>query len=103
MSQIPDWCEQNYIWSSYIAEMWNTISSLSYIFLGLYGLSKYNKLKWYNNINYISLIFVGIGSTIFHSTLSRFGQILDELSIVNAIYAGLILINPTNIISYMQK
>ena len=100
MSQNHDLCEANYVWSSYIAEMWNTISSLSYIFLGVYGLNMY-KLKWYRKINYISLIFIGIGSVIFHSTLNRFGQILDELSIVNAIYIGMIMINPTNIISYI--
>ena len=101
MSQIPDWCEKNYIWSIYIAEMCNTISSLNYIFLGVYGLKMYSKLKWYKNINYISLIFIGIGSVIFHSTLSRFGQILDELSILNAIYIGMIMINTNNIIPYI--
>ncbi len=92
--------EQNYIYNSYIQKC-DIISSLSYIFLGVYGLNMYNKLKWYRKINYVSLIFIGIGGVIFHSTLNMFCQILDELSITSSIYVFWITINPINIIPYI--
>ena len=32
-----DWCEQNYAHTRYVAEMWNTLSSIPLIFVCLYG------------------------------------------------------------------
>ena len=33
-----DWCERNFVVSFYIAEFWNTMSSLTHVAIGLFGL-----------------------------------------------------------------
>lgn len=87
---IPDWCEPNYVWSTYIAEWWNAWSSLAYVCLGLLGARRF----WHSDLprihrnTYVALIFIGIGSFAFHATLSRAGQLADELSMINCVYCG---------------
>ena len=76
-----DWCEPNYQYTVYIAELFNTLSSIPVFLAGLYGLIncmryKYEYKFYFNNI---TLMVVGIGSIAFHGTLLREGQILDEL------------------------
>ena len=91
-----DWCEQNYVYSNYIVEFWNTITNIFVIILGISGLylsSNYKAYNLYNDkptytykIYYTLLTFIGLGSFIFHATLSRFGQILDEGGILAMIF-----------------
>lgn len=91
-----DWCEQNYVYSNYIAEFWNTITNILVMILGISGLylsSNYEAYNLYNNrpayrykIYYGLLLFIGFGSFVFHGMLSRFGQILDEGAILTMIY-----------------
>jgi dihydroceramidase len=91
-----DWCEQNYVYSNYIVEFWNTITNIFVIILGFSGLylsSTYEAYNLYNDrpayrykVYYTLLIFIGVGSSIFHGTLSQFGQILDEGSILAMIF-----------------
>ena len=91
-----DWCEQNYVYSNYIVEFWNTITNIFVIILGFSGLylsSTYGAYNLYNDrpayrykVYYTLLIFIGVGSFIFHGTLSQFGQILDEGSILAMIF-----------------
>jgi len=85
-----DWCETNYIFSSFICEFMNSFSSFAYCLLTLY---QYNKYKHYivNNNRFFYLLFlnnimVGLSSFLFHSTLSYMGQILDEGFIVTFIF-----------------
>lgn len=33
-----DWCEENYVWHPLVAEFWNTVSSLAFVAMGLFGL-----------------------------------------------------------------
>ncbi|GAB5359638.1 hypothetical protein AAMO2058_000560400 [Amorphochlora amoebiformis] len=82
-----DWCERNYVFSSYIAEFWNTISNFAIIALAWYGLVQARKyrLEMRFVMCYLSLMIVGIGSTIFHCTLSYAGQMLDELPMIWAV------------------
>lgn len=83
-----DWCENNYSISYFICEFNNTFSSFLFIIFGIYQIMYYSKLL--NNINYwlffkllfFTNIIIGIGSILFHSTLSIFGQVVDELSII---------------------
>ena len=88
---VPDWCEPNFVWSSYIAEWWNTWSSFAFIVVGSYGLMKTQpcaSLRRYRMCYYFTII-VGVGSALFHSTLTRWGQISDEVSMIMCVYAGL--------------
>lgn len=81
-----DWCESNYTWSFYVAEFFNTITSLPAAFLALYGIYltyKYGYDKRFIVIN-MMVGMVGLGSAAFHGTLLYTGQILDELPMVYA-------------------
>ncbi len=79
-----DWCERNYVFTKYIAEFWNCISSLLMCLLGgiliIRGLY-YNIEKRFLLMNF-SFGFVGFGSAYFHGTLTHFGQMADELPMV---------------------
>jgi len=86
-----DWCEPNYTWSFYIAEFFNTITSVPAAFLALnsiYLTYKYGYSKRFFVVN-MMVAMVGVGSTAFHGTLLWTGQILDELPMV---YASLSLL-----------
>ena len=83
---IVDWCEPNYVVSLYVAEWWNTLSSVPMALVGLVGMW----LCWANRewletrflVNYIAFTIVGLGSTAFHGTLIRIPQAADELPMV---------------------
>lgn len=80
-SSTLDWCEENYIYSSYVAEFWNTFSNLAMILpslLGVWYSLKYS-LEWRYLLCFISFLIVGVGSLLFHGTLTYSMQLLDEL------------------------
>ena len=73
-----DWCEQNYAVTRWIAEFWNTLSSLAMVAVGLLGLLT-RRFSRGVRLAFGLLVLVGLGSIAFHATL-RFGlQMLDEL------------------------
>ncbi|KAJ3012472.1 Alkaline ceramidase 3 [Thoreauomyces humboldtii] len=76
-----DWCEENYIVSSYLAEFWNAGTNLVFLLwplLGIYSCAKtHAEPRFY--LSYIALMLVGTGSFLFHGTLSHAAQLLDEL------------------------
>lgn len=88
-----NWCEKDYVYSNNIAEFWNTVSSLYMSAVSIW---------WWNN-NLISkriltcLFFVGIFSAYFHSTLSRCGQLADELGILVLMFFVLQQIYPVKV------
>ena len=74
-----DWCEADYQVTPYVAEFWNTLSSLALVVAGTLGL-------WLNRVlprrflaAYGLLAVVGLGSMAFHATLRFELQMLDEL------------------------
>lgn len=77
MESSVDWCEINYDYTDYIAEFWNTLSSLTLFISGLYGFHLH-KAKNGSGI-FIILSLVGLGSVLFHAFLSHFTQMLDEI------------------------
>tara|TARA_Y100001970_G_scaffold178556_2_gene217419 strand:+ start:1585 stop:2232 length:648 start_codon:yes stop_codon:yes gene_type:complete len=78
------WCEDKYIYNNNIVEYWNTFSNIIFIFASIYGIFKIyydkNDMKYFYNL-FLFLGIVGICSTIYHMTLSLFGQLLDEWAI----------------------
>eukprot|EP01006_Ploeotia_vitrea_P066312 TRINITY_DN94718_c0_g1_i1.p1 TRINITY_DN94718_c0_g1~~TRINITY_DN94718_c0_g1_i1.p1 ORF type:complete len:259 (+),score=2.16 TRINITY_DN94718_c0_g1_i1:45-821(+) len=77
-----DWCEENYVVSPYVAEFWNTLSSLPIFLVSVYGLLALppKASNWMRfRLSFICLGIVGLGSAMFHATLRRTPQLLDEL------------------------
>ena len=66
-------CEQNYIYSSYIAEFFNTLSNIPGILLALIGLVNALRQRFEKrfSILHISNMILAIGSMLFHATLQR--------------------------------
>jgi dihydroceramidase len=76
-----DWCETNYDVTNYIAEFWNTLSSVFIVVAGIFFHRRTIKYQYGLRFSLASfgVIFIGIGSILFHGTLQRWGQVLDEV------------------------
>lgn len=75
-----NWCERDYVHSSFIAEYWNTLTGICLCISSL--LSYKSNVKHDLHILYYSnflLFIVGIGTILFHSTLIYIWQLLDEI------------------------
>ncbi len=75
------WCESKFLYSIYIAEFWNSLSSLVISLFGYLGLYFHQNTNLDKNPWKI-LIFIGLSSFWFHFTLSFLGQFFDELGII---------------------
>ena len=73
-----DWCEQNYAVTPYVAEFFNTVSSLAMVLAGVLGAGR-RSTDGQVRIAFALLMLVGLGSIAFHATLRRQLQMLDEL------------------------
>jgi dihydroceramidase len=75
-----DWCEANYAHSHYVAEWFNTTTSLAMGGVGLAGILLHRRvLERRFLFAFGLLILVGLGSIAFHGTLEFGLQMLDEL------------------------
>lgn len=76
-----NWCEADYVVSFGIAEFWNTLSSFAMVCHGVYGLVMHWRAKVETRFfaSFFMLSVVGVGSTLFHGTLWRSMQLMDEL------------------------
>jgi dihydroceramidase len=88
-----DFCEPNYTHNFYIAELFNTLSSLFIAYIGVAGLAhaytrnvcsscRYEKYCYYSL--YSNALCIGLGSCALHATLSTVGQASDEIPMVLA-------------------
>jgi dihydroceramidase len=86
-----DWCEPNFEHFDTVAETYNTFSSVAYLILELWFIYVAERLYRTNAITknlrltrtYLEIfggLVVGIGTYLFHMTLLREHQMLDELS-----------------------
>lgn len=79
-----DWCEPNYQATRFIAEPLNTFSNLSFVIFGLLG--AIHEIQQCAKRSYVilhsTIACIGIGSMLFHGTLTTLGQQLDELPMV---------------------
>ena len=78
-----NWCEKDYEYSYYVAELFNTVTNLAYIVVGIRAIMHHVKVSSNLNINVISAaictILTGIFSSIFHATLLLEWQKADEV------------------------
>ncbi|RDB29029.1 Alkaline ceramidase 3 [Hypsizygus marmoreus] len=79
-----DWCEANYQFSYYIAEMANTFSNLFTIGLAICGglEAMRQSLPTRYIAGYAGIALVGIGSFAFHASLLFQAQLADELPMI---------------------
>ncbi|KZP25287.1 alkaline phytoceramidase [Athelia psychrophila] len=86
-----DWCEANYQFSKYIAEMTNTVSNVFSIWIALYGaiIAQKEDLPTRLTIGSLGFTLVGVGSFAFHATLLRGAQLADELPMIYVSSYGL--------------
>lgn len=94
-----DWCEKNYAVSHYVAEFWNTLTALIYPIFFVIIETQLVALNLHANIGLQCLnvihLSVGIGTMLFHGTLSRWAQFLDEITMVFLIICvGFIVLSP---------
>jgi len=91
VTSIIDWCEPNYQHFDTVAETYNTFSSLAYILVEIWFVYKLEQFfrshKVAGNLRMlrtyvliVSALIVGVGTYLFHMTLLREHQMLDELS-----------------------
>lgn len=79
-----DWCEENYVVSTFLAEFWNTLSNWIFLIPPAFGayLSLKYKLERRYALSFLCLFVVGVGSLCFHATLLYEMQLLDELPMI---------------------
>ncbi|EMC99069.1 hypothetical protein BAUCODRAFT_31353 [Baudoinia panamericana UAMH 10762] len=79
-----NFCEEDYVITKFVAEFFNTLTSLAYIAYGIHGIRRYKRqdvsLFSTPNLSYWALICVGIFSGLYHTTLKYHTQMSDELS-----------------------
>lgn len=82
-----DWCEENYARSPYIAEFFNTLSSLAILALGVLGalIARRRHFEQRVVVAYLFMAVIGLASALFHATLTWVGQALDELAMLWAV------------------
>lgn len=87
-----DFCEGNYTTLSFIAEAWNTFSSVPMSVVAAYGFYRARRhMRWETRwgLAWALLGVVGVGSALFHATLRHVFQAADELPML---YCNLIFI-----------
>ena len=73
VTSTTEWCEKNYVYSSYIAEFFNTVSNIPGILLALIGLvsALTQRFEKRFSVLHLSNMTLAIGSMLFHGTLQR--------------------------------
>ncbi|KAF6139583.1 hypothetical protein GIB67_032800 [Kingdonia uniflora] len=73
VTSTTEWCEKNYVYSSYIAEFYNTISTSPGILLAFIGLVNALRQRFEKRFSvlHISNMILAIGSMLFHATLQH--------------------------------
>lgn len=89
-----DWCEANYVHSRYVAELFNTLSSVPMVLVAAWGLwlCRHYGLEMRFYLCWAGIGVVGVGSLLFHGTLQHVGQATDEVGMVCASLAFLYVV-----------
>ena len=78
-----DWCEINYVYTPYVAELWNSVTSLLFCVGPILLWSRTRDLQV--RLNLALVVAIGLGSFAFHATLQYRDQLLDELPMITYI------------------
>ncbi|GBG29034.1 Alkaline ceramidase, partial [Hondaea fermentalgiana] len=97
-----DWCEINYEVHPYVAEFWNTVSSVPLALVAIFVRTNdlvpaffWTDMQTSMAIILGLMVIIGAGSVYFHATLSVFGQIMDEMGIIWIVqYSALFVLPP---------
>ena len=86
-----DYCEPNYHYTPYVAELFNTLTNLSFILSALYAFQQCRRFQLPGRFYAIAafILLTGINSAAFHATLTWAGLKADETS-ENLIFVALI-------------
>ena len=87
-----DWCELNYAHSYYVAELFNSVSSLVVVAAGLLGVLLHRGSGPLVAAVFGGLAVIGAGSTAFHATLVFEMQLFDELPMLWEVLCVLYLV-----------
>lgn len=92
-SSKSNFCEEDYVVTIYIAEFINTLTNLAYIYYALKSPSRPGKRGKYFGLDFmaVSLVLIGIFSSVFHATMHQDTQFLDEMSMF---FLGSALLQP---------
>jgi len=75
-----DWCETNYEHVYYVSELFNSVSSLAMVLVGVLGIVLHRGVLERRFVLAFALVsVVGLGSIAFHTTLRFEHQMMDEL------------------------
>eukprot|EP00611_Tribonema_gayanum_P023634 TRINITY_DN5004_c0_g1_i4.p1 TRINITY_DN5004_c0_g1~~TRINITY_DN5004_c0_g1_i4.p1 ORF type:complete len:372 (+),score=103.85 TRINITY_DN5004_c0_g1_i4:155-1117(+) len=90
ISSSVDWCEENYMHSTYVAETHNTISSAIIALVGAAGVECCHGCSAEGRYWLLSvlLIVIGLGSMAFHGALRHWMQMLDEVPMLWLVVAA---------------
>ena len=78
-------CEPAYVHSKHVAEMSNTLSSLSYVLVGLWCARALHAVRDRCGVRLWmawNVVCVGVGSALFHATQRFDAELLDEISML---------------------
>ena len=90
-----DWCEHNYVVSHFMAEWYNTLSNVGFIFVGLWGAHtawRYGIERRFI-VSYLNIAIIGSGSAAFHGTLTHVGQQGDETPMIFSAACWLVMVS----------
>ncbi|XP_009622547.1 alkaline ceramidase-like isoform X1 [Nicotiana tomentosiformis] len=84
VTSTKEWCEPNYVLSSYIAEFFNTISNVPCIILALIGLVNALRQRFEKRFSvlHMSNIILAIGSMIYHATLRQMKKVIHIIDMI---------------------
>lgn len=74
---MDDWCEPKYAYYSHIAELWNSLSNIPIILVGILGAKR--SVSHQARSSFCLIILIGIGSLFYHVTLDWHFQLLDQI------------------------
>ena len=81
-----NWCELDYVTTSFVAEPFNAATSVLYLVSAALGWYLHQSLphgglRFVEKLMLLCVLLIGFGSTLFHATLLYSMQLLDELPI----------------------